>query len=99
MDVLYKPGSSRGLHLCTAQGYLMDFPCGPVVGNPPSNAGNAGSILGRGTKIPRAPRQLSPCTTNKEACTPQQRPSTAKKKGGMVFEMSRSWVTLLKVRI
>ena len=28
-----------------------DFPGGPVVRNPPSNAGDAGSIPGQGTKI------------------------------------------------
>ena len=38
-----------------------DFPGGPVVENPPSNAGDAGSIPGWGTKIPHAIRQLSPC--------------------------------------
>ena len=37
-----------------------DFPGGPVVKNPPSNAGDAGSIPGRGTKIPHATGQLSP---------------------------------------
>ena len=40
-----------------------DFPGGPVVKNPPSNAGDAGSIPGRGTKIPQAAEQLSPCAT------------------------------------
>lgn len=83
MDVLYKPGSSLGLHLCIAQGYLMDFPCGPVVGNLSSNAGNAGSILGRGTKIPHAPRQLSPCTATKEAFTPQHSQKKAEVGGGV----------------
>ena len=38
-----------------------DFPGGPVVMNLPCNAGNGGSIPGRGTKIPRAVEQLSPC--------------------------------------
>ena len=38
-----------------------DFPGGPVVKNPPSNAGDAGSIPGWGTKIPHAAGQLSPC--------------------------------------
>ena len=33
---------------------LGDFPGGPVVKNPPSNAGDGGSIPGRGTKIPHA---------------------------------------------
>ena len=36
-----------------------DFPVGPVVKNPPSNAGDAGSIPGWGTKIPHAAGQLS----------------------------------------
>ena len=37
-----------------------DFPGGPVVKNPPSNAGDAGSIPGWGTKIPHAAGHLSP---------------------------------------
>ena len=45
---------------------IWDFPGGPVVKNPPSNAGDAGSIPGRGTKIPHATRQLSPCVTTTE---------------------------------
>ena len=55
-----------------------DFPGGPMVKNPPSNAGDAGSIRGRGTKIPHASGQLStraattePARLNKRACTPQ----------------------------
>ena len=35
-----------------------DFPGGPVVKNLPSNAGATSSILGSGTKIPRAMGQL-----------------------------------------
>ena len=31
-----------------------DFPGGPVVKNPPYNAGDVGSIPGQGTKIPHA---------------------------------------------
>ena len=31
-----------------------DFPSGPVVKNPPCNAGDMGSIPGWGTKIPQA---------------------------------------------
>ena len=38
-----------------------DFPGGPVIKNPPVSAGDLGSIPGRGTKIPRAAGQLSPC--------------------------------------
>ena len=33
---------------------FRDFPSGPVVKNLPSNAGDAGLIPGRGTKIPHA---------------------------------------------
>ena len=40
-----------------------DFPGGPVVKNLPSNAGDAGSIPGRGNKIPHAAGQLSLCAT------------------------------------
>ena len=39
---------------------LRDFPGGPVVKNPPSNAGDVGLIPGWGTKIPHAAGQLSP---------------------------------------
>ena len=35
-----------------------DFPGGPVVKNPPSNAGDTGSIPGQRTKIPHAAGQL-----------------------------------------
>ena len=43
-----------------------DFPGGPVVKNPPSNAGDVGSIPCRGTKIPHAMGQLIPRTTTTE---------------------------------
>ena len=45
---------------------LGDFPGGPVVKNPPSNAEDAGSIPGRGTKMPHATGQLSLCATTTE---------------------------------
>ena len=55
-----------------------DFPGGPVIKNPPSNAGDMGSIPGRGTKIPHAAGQLSLRATTTElaylserACVPQ----------------------------
>ena len=38
---------------------MRDFPGGPGVKNLPSNAGNVGSVLGRGTKIPPATEQLT----------------------------------------
>ena len=52
-----------------------DFTGGPVVKNPPSNAGNNGSILDQGTKIPHPVGQLSATIT--QAHSPQQRPSIA----------------------
>ena len=42
------------------------FPGGPVVKNPPSNAGDRGSIPGWGTKIPHALGQLSLCAATTE---------------------------------
>ena len=50
-----------------------DFPRGPVVKNSPSNAGDAGSIPGRGTKIPHAEGQLNPLTTTTEPARLKQR--------------------------
>ena len=46
-----------------------DFPGGPVVKNPPSNAGDTGSIPGQRTKIPHASGQLSPpAATSEPVC-------------------------------
>jgi len=43
-----------------------DFSCGPVVKNLPCNAGNIGSIPGRGSKIPHSAEQLSLSSTDTE---------------------------------
>ena len=51
---------------------LGDFPGGPVVKNPPSNAEDVGSIPGQGTKIPHATGQL-----NLHGATKPVRPSRA----------------------
>ena len=40
--------------------WSWDFPGGPVVKNPPWDAGDVGSIPGQGTKSPRAKRKLNP---------------------------------------
>ena len=49
--------------------YCRDFPSSPIVKNPPSNAGDAGSIPGQGTKIPHPSGQLNPqTTTTKPVC-------------------------------
>ena len=52
-----------------------DFPGGPVVKNPPSNAGVAGSIPGRWTKISHATWQLSlRMATREPVCRKLQSP-------------------------
>ena len=40
---------------------MQDLPGSPVVKNPPSNAGDTGSIPGQGTKIPHSIGRLTPC--------------------------------------
>ena len=66
------PHGHLRLPATTLEGKLMgDFPGGPVVKNPPSNAGDMGLIPGQGTKIPHALGQLSPCTATREASSPQ----------------------------
>ena len=46
-----------------------DFTGGPMLKNPPSNAGDVGSIPDQGTKIPHAAGQLSPrATTTEPGC-------------------------------
>ena len=50
---------------------LGDFPGGPVVKSPPSNAGDAGVIPGWGTRIPHASGLLSPGATTTDACAPR----------------------------
>ena len=44
----------------------QDFLGGPVVENPPSNAGDEGWIPGQGTRIPHATGQLGPWATTTE---------------------------------
>ena len=50
-----------------------DFHGGPVVKNPPSNAGNTGSVAGRGTNIPPAVGGPRPYTTTTEPVCHNQR--------------------------
>ena len=50
---------------------FRDFPGGPVVKNPPSNAGHSGSIPGWGTKMAHTMEPLSLCTTSREDCALQ----------------------------
>ena len=72
--------------------HFRDYPGGPVVKNPPSSAGDMGSIPGQGTKIPHVEEQLSPEATTRESvcrnkrshmvqqrsCVQQLRPDAAK---------------------
>ena len=44
----------------------MDFPSGPMVTDASCIAGVVSLILGAGTKIPPAPEQVNPCTSNNE---------------------------------
>ena len=69
------PSCGSEVSLCLS----WDFPGGPVVKNSPSSAGDAGSIPGRGTKIPHVAGKLTPRATTRETRTPQWRPSAAKK--------------------
>ena len=57
-----------------------DFPGCPVVKNPPSDAGDMGSIPARGTKIPCATWQLSVCATTREPACHNENPAQPKKK-------------------
>ena len=72
-----------GLQKVPIKKVMGGFPGGPVVKNPPSKAGDAGSIPGRGTEIPRATGQLSQSTATTEpvhpgAYEPQLRSKAAK---------------------
>ena len=56
---------------------LGDFPGGPVVKNPPSNAGDAGSIPGWETRLSQAAGQLSPWATTTEPVRLSEREAQA----------------------
>ena len=63
----YTRNFSVGLKLSKIkfQNKKLDFSSGPVVKNPPSSAGDMGSISGRTTKVPHATGQLSPQAATK----------------------------------
>ena len=63
---------------------LGGFPGGPVVKNPPCNAGDTGLSPGRGTKVPHAaeqqslrPQLESPCTKTKAPVRHNKSPHVA----------------------
>ena len=67
--------------LCKTAPRFGDFPGGPAVKTPPSNADNTGLIPGQGTKISHATGQLSPCTPARESlCTATKTQCCQKKK-------------------
>ena len=53
------------MHFFEKSSRIRDFPGGPVVKNPPSNAEDTGSVSGWGTKIPHDAGQLSPHATTR----------------------------------
>ena len=67
-----------------------DFPGGPVVKNPPSHAGDSGSIPGQGTKIPHAAGQLNPCVPQLlSSCASTREPTGRKLQSSRVLEPAR----------
>ena len=58
-----------------------DFPDGPVVNNPPSNAEDVGLISDQGTKIPHATGQLEPLAATKSQCSRNKLKKKKKKPG------------------
>ena len=58
--------------------HLRDFPCSPVVKNLPFNAGDMGSVPGKGTKILHATEQLSLGTATTEPMCHNYRVCTTK---------------------
>ena len=75
----HRPGVTE--YLCTIKSYpLGGFSCGPVLRNPPSKAGDAGSIPDLGTKIPHATGQLSPRPAIREAQKLQWPPGSTRTK-------------------
>ena len=71
MDVLVlEPwkGVRRKVNVEVKKIKTWDFPNGPMVKDPPGNAGDAGWTPGLGTKTPHATEQLSPCAPTTEAC-------------------------------
>ena len=62
----YRFSTLRNMGAKPIKKLTRDFPCGPVVKNLPTNAGDMGSIPGWGTKISHAMGQLSPCASTSE---------------------------------
>ena len=64
------------MELLLLKEYILDFPGGPVVKNPPANAGDMNLIPGPGRSHmlrPHALQWLGPCATTTEARALQQK--------------------------
>ena len=53
---------------------FQDFPGGPVVKNPPANAGDTGSTPGQERKVPQPTRQWGPLSTANEPVPRDEKP-------------------------
>ena len=69
---------------------LRDFPGGPVVENPPSDAGDGGSIPDRRTKVPHAVGRLSPHAAAREESTRHNKDSVRPESKIQMNEMLRN---------
>ena len=72
LECLVKSRKDNGvlcIHKSKQKNQTADFLSGPVMKNPPCNAGDAGSIPSRGTKSPHASKQLSPSALSLHATT------------------------------
>ena len=74
------PATLRGTFVRMIKRYFFlktfdcwDFRCGPVVKNPPCNAGDVGLIPGWGTMIPHTIEQLNLWTTTREPVCPNEK--------------------------
>lgn len=56
--------------------HLGNFPSGSVVRNLPCNAGDLGSIPGRGSKVPHTSEELSLCVATTESTCHNERVHT-----------------------
>ena len=69
-----------------------------MVKNPPSNAGDAGSIPGQGTKIPYATGQLSPHATITELARLNEREKTRTPQGKILHASTKIPCTATKTQ-
>ena len=72
------PAAGLNKLLSSIKSLSRDFPGGPVVKNPCSNAGDKGLIPGQGTKIPHDSGQLSLHATTRELAHLNEDPAQPK---------------------